>query len=57
MSNLCYNCGECHLPQPCTAELKYCDICSNYGHYYYFCHVGVKQRDVNFIYHLLCHNW
>lgn len=44
MSNLCYNCGNCHLPVPCGAAIVYCDICGNYGHHWYFCHLGAITK-------------
>jgi hypothetical protein len=48
MSDLCYNCGDCHLPRPCAVGLKLCEICGNLGHTYNFCPRGVPLRDPNY---------
>ncbi|KAK5130231.1 hypothetical protein LTR08_002277 [Meristemomyces frigidus] len=56
MSNLCYNCGSCHLPQVCAAPLNCCEICNNDGHFWYFCYLGARQRVPNFNYFALCAN-
>ena len=48
MTDLCYNCGDCHLPSPCAVALTQCTICKNYGHTYNFCPLGVKIVDPNY---------
>jgi len=30
--NLCYNCGNTHLPFPCVAPLRRCELCHCLGH-------------------------
>ena len=56
MSDLCHNCGSCHLPRPCDINLSHCDICNNFGHSYNFCPLGVWQKDPSYLYWMLCHN-
>ncbi|KAK3721097.1 hypothetical protein LTR37_003387 [Vermiconidia calcicola] len=56
MSDLCYNCGDCHLPRPCAAQLKQCNICQNWGHSYNFCPKSVRLQDPHYQFWALCHN-
>jgi len=52
MSDLCQNCGSCHLPQPCRKPLVHCETCTNFGHTFNFCPLGVSGTS----YWMLCHN-
>ncbi|GIZ41519.1 hypothetical protein CKM354_000482200 [Cercospora kikuchii] len=48
MTDLCKNCGCCHLgvdPSPCTKMLETCHTCKQWGHTTNFCPLGV--RDAN----------
>ncbi|KAM0717207.1 hypothetical protein Q7P37_007059 [Cladosporium fusiforme] len=56
MSDLCYNCLNCHLPEPCRSNLVQCEICYAFGHHYIFCQRGVFIRDPGHYYQALCHN-
>lgn len=59
MSDLCYNCGDCHLgfhPTPCRRELTECMVCRNLGHQYTFCPKSVRNIEKNYEYCMLCHN-
>jgi hypothetical protein len=37
MTDLCYNCLACHLPNPCPQKLAQCGICYAWGHQLLFC--------------------
>lgn len=48
MSDLCHNCGDCHLGAhaiKCRKELRECIICRALGHTYNFCPRSVHQLD------------
>ncbi|EME40899.1 hypothetical protein DOTSEDRAFT_27499 [Dothistroma septosporum NZE10] len=59
MSDLCHNCGDCHLGAQavkCRKELQECIICRSLGHTYNFCPRSVHQLDEAYNYLMLCHN-
>ncbi|CAK3871074.1 nucleic acid binding 17 [Lecanosticta acicola] len=59
MSDLCHNCGDCHLgalPKPCSREMEQCEICHNWGHKWAFCPAGPRNMDATYEYWMICHN-
>lgn len=56
MTDLCYNCGNCHLPDRCGHTLVQCNICYCFGHMWVFCPRGVIIKDPTYRYWAICHN-
>ncbi|PSK42049.1 hypothetical protein B9Z65_3963 [Elsinoe australis] len=56
MSDLCYNCGSCHLPLPCNKPLVLCNLCHQLGHTNNFCHKGYQTVDSSYHFYALCHS-
>ena len=52
MSDLCHNCGDCHLgavPSPCAQTMNHCTICGYWGHTYNFCPQGVHKMEPGYL--------
>ncbi|KAI5363141.1 hypothetical protein Slin14017_G068220 [Septoria linicola] len=61
MTDLCKNCGCCHLgadPVPCGEPLKYCGSCKQGGHTANFCPMGVYSQSgpPGPMYFMICSN-
>ena len=48
MTDLCYNCLACHLPNPCPQKLAQCGICYAWGHQLLFCPRGMFHVPIPF---------
>lgn len=60
MSDLCHNCGDCHLgsqPTPCPQTLNECIICKNFGHTFNFCPLSVRLVDKDYQYWMICREY
>ncbi|KAM3424254.1 hypothetical protein BST61_g11206 [Cercospora zeina] len=61
MTDLCKNCGCCHLgvdPTPCQKMLEFCQTCKQWGHTPNFCPLGVRDANgqIGPLYWMLCSN-